>query len=112
MKNKIILFFLLFFCSTAVAGCATFSPAPANMAELKAAGESFGTAKGCFDISQSKNKKELDVVKIPCQKSKPIFNPAHNSESCWCKNMTLSFFWQTIPAGYLNYKNCCRKNFI
>lgn len=111
MKNKIIIIFLLFFCSAAVAGCATFSP-PANMAELKSATKSFGTAKGCFSFSQGNNNKELDVVKIPCQKSKPIFNPAHGTESCWCKNGTLNYFWRTIPVKYLNYKNCCRKNFI
>ena len=112
MKNKIILFFLLFFCSTAVAGCATFSSAPANMAELKAAAKSFGTSKGCFNFSQSKNKKELDVVKIPCPKAKPIFDPVHGTESCWCRNRTLKYFWRKIPARYLNSKNCCRKNFI
>ena len=112
MRNKIILFFLMAFTAITVAGCATFSPAPANMAELKAAAKSFGTAKGCFDISQGNNKKELDVVKIPCQKAKPIFNPAHGTESCWCKNMTLNFFWQAIPARYINSKNCCKKNFV
>ena len=111
MKNKLILFFLLFFSVITVAGCATFSRPP-ETAELNAAAKSFGTAKGCFDISNGNNNKELDVVKIPCPKSKPIFDPVHGTESCWCRNRTLKYFWRTIPARYLNSKNCCRKNFI
>ena len=108
MTKKIILFFLLFFMAGAVAGCATFNPTGAKTAAAEF--KTFETSKGCFAFVD--NKKELDTVKIPCSKSKPIFAPAHNAESCWCQNRTLEYFWRTIPTRYLNSKNCCKKNFI